>query len=88
MAVIGGGIAGLVAARDLAMGGADVTVIERAPHLGGQAASFTVGPGQELERYYHFVCKGDTGYEQVLGELGIAERLTWRITEPWLFLDG
>ena len=88
VAVVGGGIAGLVAARDLAMGGADVTVIERAPHLGGQAASFSVGPGQELERYYHFVCRGDTGYQQVLGELGIAERLTWRITEMGLFLDG
>ena len=88
VAVIGGGIAGLVAARDLGRAGADVTVLERAPHLGGQAASFTIGPGQEIERYYHFVCMGDAGYQQMLEELGIADRLHWRITEMGLFLDG
>src|SRR4051794_24379368 len=88
VAVIGGGIAGLVAARDLALAGADVTVLERAPALGGQAASFAIGPGQEIERYYHFVCMGDSGYQQVLGELGIDDRLRWRITEMGLYLDG
>jgi protoporphyrinogen oxidase len=88
VAVIGGGIAGLVAARDLANAGADVTVLERAPHLGGQAASFSIGPGQEIERYYHFICMGDTGYQQMLQELGIADRLHWRVTEMGLFLDG
>jgi protoporphyrinogen oxidase len=88
VAVIGGGIAGLVAARDLGRAGAEVTVLERAPHLGGQAASFSIGPGQEIERYYHFVCMGDTGYQQMLGELGIADRLHWRITDMGLFLDG
>jgi protoporphyrinogen oxidase len=88
VAVIGGGIAGLVAARDLGLAGADVTVLERAPHLGGQAASFPIGPGQEIERYYHFVCMGDTGYQQVLEELGIADRLHWRVTDMGLFLDG
>ncbi len=88
MAVIGGGIAGLVAARDLGRAGADVTVLERAPRLGGQAASFSIGPGQEIERYYHFVCMGDTGYQQLLAELGIADRLRWRVTDMGLFLDG
>ena len=50
VAVIGGGISGLVAARDLGRAGADVTVLERAPHLGGQAASFSIGPGQTPDR--------------------------------------
>jgi protoporphyrinogen oxidase len=88
VAVIGGGIAGLVAARDLGRAGADVTVLERAPHLGGQAASSSIGPGQEIERYYHFICVGDTGYQRMLGELGIADRLRWRVTDMGLFLDG
>jgi heterodisulfide reductase subunit A2 len=36
--VIGGGIAGLTAARDLALRGIDVTLLERTPFLGGWAA--------------------------------------------------
>jgi protoporphyrinogen oxidase len=88
VAVIGGGIAGLVAARDLGRAGADVTVLERAPILGGQAASFSIGPGQEIERYYHFICMGDSGYLGMLDELGIADRLRWQVTDMGLFLDG
>lgn len=41
--VVGGGIAGLVAARRLALQGADVLVLEAAEHVGGQLASHTVG---------------------------------------------
>jgi oxygen-dependent protoporphyrinogen oxidase len=41
--VVGGGIAGLVAARRLALGGLDVTVIEAHDRLGGQVARHTVG---------------------------------------------
>ena len=41
--VVGGGIAGLVAARQLVLGGADVTVIEATDRLGGQIARHTVG---------------------------------------------
>jgi protoporphyrinogen oxidase len=87
-AVIGGGIAGLVAAYDLSAAGAAVTVFERAPQLGGQAASFEVAPGEAIERYYHFICKGDSGYQQMLAELGIAHRLRWRTTSMGLYYRG
>ncbi|KUF08070.1 FAD-dependent oxidoreductase, partial [Leucobacter sp. G161] len=36
VAVVGGGVAGLVAARELALAGARVTVLEAAPELGGR----------------------------------------------------
>ncbi len=36
VAVVGGGVAGLVAARTLAIGGAEVTVFEAAPYVGGR----------------------------------------------------
>jgi squalene-associated FAD-dependent desaturase len=39
--VIGGGLAGLAAAVDLAGAGATVTLVEARPHLGGRAFSFT-----------------------------------------------
>lgn len=41
--VVGGGMAGLVAARTLALGGAEVILLEASDHLGGTVASHTVG---------------------------------------------
>jgi protoporphyrinogen oxidase len=41
VAVLGGGLAGLACAYELAKAGAEVTVLEREDHLGGMASSFT-----------------------------------------------
>ena len=46
--VVGGGIAGLVMARDLALGGLDVTLLEASNHLGGKVARHTVA-GLDLD---------------------------------------
>jgi oxygen-dependent protoporphyrinogen oxidase len=46
--VVGGGIAGLVAARELALGGLSVTLLEATDRLGGKVARHTVG-GIELD---------------------------------------
>lgn len=46
--VVGGGIAGLVAARALVLGGRDVTVLEASDRLGGQVARHSVA-GIELD---------------------------------------
>lgn len=46
--IVGGGIAGLVTARDLAVGGARVLVLEASETLGGKVARHTVG-GIELD---------------------------------------
>lgn len=46
--VVGAGIAGLVAARDLAVGGLTVTMLEATDRLGGKVARHTVG-GLELD---------------------------------------
>lgn len=40
--VVGGGVAGLVAARRLALAGASVTVLERSPTFGGQVAGLPI----------------------------------------------
>jgi protoporphyrinogen oxidase len=42
VAVLGGGLAGLGCAYELARSGVDVTVLEREPYPGGMASSFTV----------------------------------------------
>ena len=46
--VVGAGIAGLVAARRLVLGGRDVVVLEASDRAGGQVAHHTVG-GLELD---------------------------------------
>ena len=86
--IIGGGIAGLVAAYELSKAGGHVTLVERDSRLGGLAGSFAIEPGVEIERYYHFICKHDREYLTMLDTLGIRDRLRWATTEMGLFHNG
>jgi protoporphyrinogen oxidase len=86
--IIGGGIAGLVAAYDLAKAGVRVTLMESSAKLGGLAASFAIESGCEIEKYYHFICKPDRTYVRMLRELGIHDRLHWATTDMGFFYDG
>jgi len=74
--VLGGGGLGLGAALRLAQAGRHVTLIERAPQLGGLAAGFRVGPSA-LEKFYHHIFKTDTTIISFIDELGLHERLIW-----------
>jgi len=85
--VIGGGPAGLKAAHVLTKAGAQVTLLETSPVLGGLASSVDV-QGVRIERYYHFVCKGDDHLVDTLAELGLSERLRWRDSRMAYFVDG
>ena len=67
--VVGGGLAGLASATYLARGGASVTVLERAPALGGRAATDTPH-GFALNRGIHALYTGGAASE-VLRELGV-----------------
>ncbi len=85
--VIGGGPAGLKAAQVLARAGVQVTVLESSPVLGGLASSFDV-EGVSIERYYHFICRGDDHLVDTLRELGLEHRLHWRSSRMAYFVDG
>jgi phytoene dehydrogenase-like protein len=65
--VVGGGLAGLVAARHLAAGGADVTVLERRDAVGGRVRSERVD-GFTLDRGFQVLF---TGYPAVQRELDL-----------------
>jgi protoporphyrinogen oxidase len=86
--IVGGGIAGLVAAWRLAREGRRVTLFERAPRLGGLAGSFEVEPGCAVEKYYHFICRGDRGYLDQIDRLGLAPKLRWVVTDMGSFYRG
>ena len=68
--VIGGGMAGLTAACYLARAGADVTLFEKAPNLGGRAASRDFD-GFRFNRGIHALYTGGAT-SRVLQELGIS----------------
>lgn len=85
--VIGGGPAGLKAAHVLAKGGMAVTLLEHSGLVGGLAGSFDV-QGVRIERYYHFICRGDDDLTQTLAELGLQDRLHWKSSRMAYFVDG
>ena len=85
--VIGGGPAGLKAAHVLAKAGLEVTLLESSPLLGGLAGSFDV-QGVRIEKYYHFICRGDDDLIATLDELGLADKLHWKSSRMAYFVDG
>jgi protoporphyrinogen oxidase len=85
--VIGGGIAGIVAAYTLGKAGLPVTLIEGGSSLGGLASSFEFD-GKQIERFYHFICKTDEDYFELLEELEIADALQWATGITSFFYEG
>jgi protoporphyrinogen oxidase len=71
VAVLGAGVAGLVAAYRLTKLGHDCDVYERWPGLGGQAATIDVGDGVLVERYYHHLFTSDREMHELCEEIGV-----------------
>ncbi|CAN5133341.1 protoporphyrinogen oxidase [soil metagenome] len=72
--VVGGGIAGLVVARRLAMAGRSVTLLEASDHLGGTVARHLVG-GIDLDSGAEsFAVRGGT-VEALAREIGLGDEL-------------
>lgn len=87
--VVGAGVAGLTVARDLAMAGLSVLVLERSGSAGGKARSLTVA-GVELDAGAEsFATRGNT-VASLVRELGLgADLVCPRDEGAWLFrADG
>jgi protoporphyrinogen oxidase len=88
IAVLGAGVAGLVAGMRLTEAGHAVDVYERWPGLGGQAATLDVGQGDLLERYYHHLFSTDRHIAALYEELGMPDELEWISSSVAYFTDG
>jgi protoporphyrinogen oxidase len=88
IAVLGAGVCGLTAAHRLARAGHAVDVYERWPGLGGQAATFDVGDGHRLERYYHHLFTSDRHIAALFAELGMPDAIEWRPSSVAFFARG
>jgi protoporphyrinogen oxidase len=85
--VVGAGISGLVVALALARRGHAVTIFQREEAIGGLLASFDLG-GTEVERFYHFLCRGDRGYFELCREFGLDMSIRFRRARTGFFFDG
>jgi len=73
--VIGGGLAGITAAIDLAESGVSVTLLEARPRLGGLASSFTRGD-MVIDNGQHVFLRCCSAYRELLARLGVTGSVT------------
>jgi oxygen-dependent protoporphyrinogen oxidase len=85
--VVGGGVAGLTAARELAGTYRRVLVLEREPVVGGRVRSVTVD-GQVFEAGAAFVAPFYTATLDLLDELDLTRRLVERSRPSYVVRDG
>ena len=79
IAVVGGGIGGLVAAHWLARAGMRVTVYEASDQLGGLGTFFQYR-NVSLERFYHCMLPSDRHLLGILREIGLEDQIYWKET--------
>nr|WSW57492.1 FAD-dependent oxidoreductase [Streptomyces sp. NBC_00998] len=69
--VLGAGLAGLAAARDLAEGGADVLVVEARDRVGGRVEQTRLPDGRLVQLGGEVVGRSHTAYTDLVTELGL-----------------
>ena len=69
--VVGAGLAGLAAARDLVDAGQDVLVLEARARTGGRVESETLADGRVVQMGGEIVGTIHLGYQQLVRELGL-----------------
>ena len=86
--VVGAGVAGLVAARDLRDAGFDVVLLEARDRVGGRLLNEDIGDGKVVEVGGQWVGPGQDRLYALARELGVETFATWTAGEHLLSLDG
>lgn len=90
VAVLGAGLAGLSAARDLQRSGADVIVLEARDRVGGRVEAVTLPDGRTIQAGGEVFGPAHTAYGELVEELGLAVEpsyvadpgeMTWGLAE-------
>ena len=85
--IVGGGVLGVTLALRLAEAGAEVTVLERGPSIGGLAGSFDFG-GHRVDRFYHVITPADRRMIAMAEEVGLGDALRFSSVGAGFFADG
>src|SRR5271170_3420070 len=84
--VIGGGLAGLSSAVALAKAGLQVRLLEKRPHLGGRATSYTLPDGSEVDNCQHVTLGCCTNLADFYSRVGAAGKI--RFYDRLYFVDA
>jgi monoamine oxidase len=91
VAVLGAGLAGLSAARDIKRSGADVIVLEARDRFGGRVEAVTLPDGRSVQAGGEVFGPGHTAYGELVEELGLAVEPSY-VADPgeitWGLIDG
>ncbi len=85
--IIGAGITGLVVAYELQKEGKDVILLESEAQVGGFATTTKLG-AYTVDRFYHFICRGDHAYLHHLKEIGLLHIVRWAKTSMGYLIEN
>jgi protoporphyrinogen oxidase len=85
--VVGGGVLGATLTLRLQQAGAQVTLVERAPTLGGLAGAMEWG-GHTVDRFYHVIVPTDEHMIGMAKELGLGDDLEQRPVGAGFYIGG
>jgi len=86
--IVGAGVAGLAAAAALAGAGAEVTLLERRPYVGGRACSYEHPALQEVVDLQHVLLGCCTNLIQFCNQIGVADKVRWYDKQTFLEPGG
>jgi len=87
LAVVGGGLMGVVLASELAKAGHEVVLYEAADRLGG-LSTYDTFDDISWDRFYHCVLPTDRDLLAWLREMGLGDDLRWAQTSTGVYIDG
>ncbi|MGH7736967.1 MAG: FAD-dependent oxidoreductase [Candidatus Tyrphobacter sp.] len=85
--VVGAGIAGLITALRLSARGERVVVVDGESTIGGLTRPWQIG-GITWDRFYHVVLGSDGKTKELLRDVGLEDRLTFRPVKTSLYAQG
>lgn len=87
IAIVGSGFLGMTLAMRLADEGANVTLFESAPEIGGLASVWEIGD-LIWDKHYHVVLASDRNTRNIFEEIGLGDEFRWVETKTGFYTDG